>query len=114
MLKREDALELWFSEFGDKEYTYDFSGRKIKREDYLTQNQVGWVITQLKPKTLGGPDHINNTIIMHHRTLEEKGIDYPKFSANNRQFIVHFDEKGDFYYVEKVIDEDEESDGYFL
>ena len=113
MINKEEALKLWLSEIGDKEYSYDFAGRKIKREDYLEENQVGWVITQLKPLELDGPNHINNTIIMHHRTFEEKGLDYPKFHTNNRDFIINYEEKGDFYYVEKVLNDDDD-EGYFI
>ena len=33
-MKKDDALMLWNVAFGDKEYAYDFSGRKMKRSDY--------------------------------------------------------------------------------
>ena len=35
---KKEALELWVREMGDKEYSYDFTGRKIKREEYLEKN----------------------------------------------------------------------------
>lgn len=114
MFNNEEALKLWLSEMGDKEYAYDFAGRKIKRDDYLVENQVGWIITFLKPLELGGANNIGNTIIMHHRTFEEKGLDYPKFMAHNNEFLVQYDKKGDFYYVEKILDDDEDDDGFFI
>ena len=37
---REEALELWKNEMGEKEYAYDFSGKKIKRSDYLEKTKL--------------------------------------------------------------------------
>ena len=62
---------------GDKEYSYDFTGRKIKRSDYLVKNQVGWVVSTPKPLELG-KDDMGNIIIMHHRTLEEEECNIQK------------------------------------
>ena len=39
-------------EYGNKKYAYDFTGKKIKQTEYQ-QNQVGWVITYMKPLELG-------------------------------------------------------------
>jgi hypothetical protein len=110
MIEKAKALNIWQKEVGNKEYAYDFSGRKIKQSDYLEQNQVGWVITQLRPLEKGGKDNDGNTIIMHHRTKEEKANKYPQFMIEDRQFQIQYDEKGDFYYVERIIDEDDDDD----
>ena len=100
-MKKSDALKLWMLAFNDKEYAYDFAGRKIKRDDYEEKNQVVWVVGYMKPLELGGEDNDGNTIIMHHNTLEEKGQNYPSFECLNKKFIVKYDEKEDFYYIEK-------------
>ena len=68
----------------------------------------------MKPIELGGPTHIGNTIIMHQRTLEEKGLNYPNFIIVGQEYTVKYDEKGDFYYVEKVLSDDEDDDSYFI
>ncbi len=112
---REEALKLWNNEMGDKEYAYDFTGKKIKRSDYLEKNQVGWVITYIRPLEAGGNDNIGNIIIMHHRTFEEWGFQYPEFSIAGNDYRIHYDEKGDYYYIEKVlIDDDDDDDGFFI
>lgn len=111
MINKQDALNIWQHEMGDKEYSYDFAGKKIKRSDYLEKNQVGWVITYLKPVELGGKNNIGNTIIMHHRTFEEKGLQYPKISIDNQEYMIYYCEKEDYYYIEKVLSDDEEDDG---
>lgn len=113
MYTKNDALKLWEAEIGDKEYSYDFHGKKIKRADYLEKNQVGWVITYLKPLELGGPNNIGNIIIMHHRTAEEKALNYPKFQIDSLEYVVQYDKKKDFYYVEKVLDDDDD-EGFFI
>jgi len=114
MINKTDALQLWQHEMGDKDYAYDFTGKKIKQSDYLENNQVGWVITYLKPLELGGPNNISNKIIMHHRTYEERGQSYPKFSIDNDEYVVQYDQKGDFYYIERIFDEDEDDEGVFI
>ncbi|HNZ78278.1 MAG TPA: hypothetical protein PLH44_04200 [Bacilli bacterium] len=114
MFDKKDAIKLWEAEMGNTEYAYDFSGKKIKKADYMENNEVGWVVTYLKPIELGGPTHIGNTIIMHQRTLEEKGLNYPNFIIVGQEYTVKYDEKGDFYYVEKVLSDDEDDDSYFI
>lgn len=111
-MNREDALQVWADEIGDKEYSYDFSGKKIKRNDYMVYNQVGWVIAPIKPLEYGGPDNKNNSMIMHHRTFEEKGTAFPTFEIVNKKYIIQHDEKYDFYYIEQIL-EDEEDDDYY-
>lgn len=114
MFDKKDALKIWESEMGNKEYAYDFTGKKIKKSDYMIDNQVGWVITYLKPIELGGPTHIGNIIIMHYRTCEEKGLNYPNFKIIDTEYTVCYDEKNDCYYVEKVLSDDEDDDSYFI
>lgn len=113
-MDKNKAMEIWLHEMGDKEYSYDFYGRKIKRSDYLEKNQVGWVITYLKPIELGGPDNIGNIIIMHHRTFEERGLQYPKITIENKEFLIHYMIKDDYYYIEKILPDDDDDDGGFF
>lgn len=108
MFDKKDALKLWESEMGNREYAYDFSGKKIKKSDYMIDNQVGWVIGYVKPTEIGGPTHIGNIIIMHYRTNEEKGLDYPKFKIVNTEYMAYYDEKNDSYYIEKVYEDDDD------
>mgnify|MGYP000693505616 FL=1 len=92
-MDKNKALELWKLEMKDKEYAYDFSGRKIKKDDYNKENQVGWVVGYMKPLELGGKDYDGNTIIMHHTTLEEKGLNYPEFQIMNKTYKIVYDDK---------------------
>ena len=112
-MDKDKALVIWNHEFGDKEYAYDFAGRKIKRDDYLEGNQVGWVVTYMRPLSSGGTTDTGNIIIMHHRSADEKGISYPQFIVDGSDFIVKHEKKGDYYYIEKVLDIDDEDDDYY-
>lgn len=114
MKNKIEAMKIWEHEMGDKEYSYDFTGRKIKRDDYLENNQVGWVISYLKPLELGGSDNIGNIIIMHHQTLEAKGMQYPRVIIEDQEFMIHYSKKDDFYYIEKLISDDEDDGGVFI
>jgi hypothetical protein len=107
MTDNKEALMIWEHEYGNKEYAYDFTGKKIKRTDYLVKNQVGWVITYLKPLELGGEPNIGNTIIMHHRSFEERALQYPKIIIDTEVYIVHHCEKDDYYYIERQLNDDD-------
>ncbi len=102
------ALELWKDEIGDKEYSYDFSGKKIKKEDYLLTNEVGWVISYVRPLELGGTKDKGNIIILHHRTHDEKGLNYPNFKINHTHYTCVYDQKYDYNYIEEVLDDEDE------
>ena len=34
-----EALKIWEHEFGNVLYAYDFTGRKVKKDDYLVKNK---------------------------------------------------------------------------
>ena len=103
-MKKEDALKVWLHEFGDVDYAHDFTGRKVKREDYLVENQVGWVVSYIKPISLGGPDNTDNMIILNHNTAYEKAENYPDFEVVGVKYKIKYDSADDFYYIEKVLD----------
>lgn len=102
------ALELWRDEIGDKEYSYDFSGKKIKRDDYNVKNEVGWVVGYVRPLELGGNESKGNIMIMHHRTLDEKGLNYPDFNIGHSRYTCLYDPKYDYYYIEEVLDDEDD------
>jgi len=114
MINKELALKLWKLEMADKEYAYDFSGKKIKKEEYLENNRVGWIISYCKPLELGGPDDESNMIIMHHETVHERNNGYPKFKIVDKEYEVKYDKKNEFYYIEKVLPDDDDEGGFFI
>jgi hypothetical protein len=108
VMEKNKALELWLDEIGNQAYSYDFSGKKIKMDDYLEKNEVGWTVTYIKPLELGGEKNKGNVIIMHYRTQEEKGLNYPEFCVGHKKYIAQYDVKGDFYYIEEFLDEEDD------
>lgn len=105
-MDKKEALLVWQHEYGDQEYAYDIVGRKIKRDDYMVLNQVGWVVTYMCPIEFGGGTDEGNTIILHHHTASEKGIDYPDFCVDEKHYTVKHDLDGDFYYIESLEEEE--------
>ena len=102
-MDKKEALQVWAHEYGmETEYARDVTGRKIKRDDYQVENQVGWVVTYMRPLDQGGTADDGNTIILHHHTASEKGDDYPIFSVDSMQFEVIHEVDGDFYYIEAL------------
>lgn len=106
-MDRSEALQIWLDEIGDHEYSYDFSGRKIKRDEYMVDNQVGWIITFIKPLALGGQNNKGNIIIMNHNTWEQKGNQYPEFTIDHKKYIAQYDVKDDFHYIEEILAEED-------
>lgn len=103
-MTKEEAIKIWHREFGDCDYAHDFTGRKIKREDYNVENQVGWVVAYMKPLSLGGEQNEDNDMIVHHITAYEKADNYPNFEVVGVKYKVGFDEKDKFYFIEKVVE----------
>ncbi|MBR2891450.1 MAG: hypothetical protein IKC22_03620 [Bacilli bacterium] len=107
-MDKKEALLIWEHEYGSLEYAYDIVGRKIKREDYMVENQVGWVVAYMRPLNAGGTTDDGNTIILHHHTASEKGDSYPEFFVDSKKYIVKHDEIEDFYYIESTDNRDDE------
>ena len=103
-MTKEEALKVWLHEFGDCDYAHDFTGRKVKREDYQVENQVGWVVSYIKPLSLGGLNNTDNMIILNHNTAYEKADNYPDFEVVGVKYTIKYDSADDFYYIEKVLD----------
>lgn len=107
-MTKKEALLIWQHEFGDKEYAYDFNGRKIKREDYLVANQVGWVVAYMRPLEKGGNNDEGNIIILHHNTAAEKLDKYPYFTVDEIPYVVRSSDDQTYYYIEKLDKNSEE------
>lgn len=103
-MTKEQALKIWIDEFGDVDYAHDFTGRKVKRDDYLVENQVGWVVSYIKPLSLGGMKNSENIIILNHITAYEKADNFPDFEVVGIKYTIKYDQNEDFYYIEKVIE----------
>lgn len=103
-MTKTEALKIWNREFGDTDYAHDFTGRKIKRDDFEVMNQVGWRVEYIMPLSLGGLQNADNEVIVHHVTAYEKGDNYPYFEVVGTKYHIGHDEKDDFYFIEKVID----------
>ena len=100
-MDKKEALKIWEHEFGNAEYAYDFTGRKVKQSDYLIENQVGWVVSYVRPLELGGKHEEGNIIILNHNTAYEKADNYPDFEIVGVKYRAFHDEKDDFYYIQK-------------
>lgn len=106
-MDKSEALKIWEHEYGNQEYAHDVIGRKIKRSDYMMNNQVGWVVTYIRPLELGGTKDDGNTIILHHHSALEKGNNYPEFFVDSIKYIVKHEIDGDFYYIESSEERDD-------
>ena len=90
---KEEALKIWDHEFGNVLYAHDFTGRKVKKDDYLVENQVGWVVAYMKPLSLGGEQNEDNDMIVHHITAYEKADKKQESSKLSKSAVGHYQRK---------------------
>ena len=102
-INRKNAMKIWEDQFGKTVQTVDFAGRKIQKGAYDQKtSDFGWTLAYIIPKTAGGNANPENMICVHVKTAEEKGDDYPVFSANDKKYTVK--EEGGEYFVEEATD----------
>jgi len=99
-INRKNAMKIWEDQFGKIVQAVDFAGRKIQKGAYDQKtSDFGWALAYIVPKTEGGAANPENMICVHVKTAEEKGDDYPVFSANDKKYSIKKD-NGEFLIEE--------------
>ena len=82
-----NTIEVWNKVFGNKTEVYDYAGRLIKKSACGNpRSQFFPTIDHIRPLSKGGSDILENIIICHHDTNEEKADKFPHWKANGKQF----------------------------
>lgn len=82
-------INIWCGTFGDKKEVFDFAGREIHFNSYNRRDdQYGWNIDHIFPKSFGGQRTRGNLICCHIITNDEKANHFPYFQANGRYFKI--------------------------
>ena len=79
--------ELWDIQFGKAKVAVDYAGRKIVKAACGDPNSDYFpTIEHIRPLSQGGLDVLENIIICHRITNEEKDDDFPHWETNGKRF----------------------------
>lgn len=79
--------DVWNYCFGNKEEVYDYTGRLMKKSACGNPNSSFQpTIDHIRPLSQGGSDVLENIIVCHCDTNEEKADDFPHWKANGKRY----------------------------
>ena len=82
-----DILNVWNIIYGSRQEVYDYAGRLIKKSACGNPNsRFHPTIDHIRPLSKGGADVLDNIVICHRDTNEEKADCFPHWKANGRRF----------------------------
>lgn len=86
-MSKYNIKELWDIQFGKAIVAVDYAGRKIVKAACGDPNSDYFpTIEHIRPLSQGGLDVLENIIICHCETNEEKADSFPHWKANGRRF----------------------------
>ena len=81
------TIEVWNRVYGNKEDVYDYAGRLMKKSACGNPNsKYHPTLDHIRPLSNGGADVLENLIICHRDTNEEKANFFPHWVTNNQRF----------------------------
>lgn len=82
------TIDLWNHYYGNKEEVKDYAGRLMKKSACGNPNsKYHPTIDHVRPISQGGKDTLENIVVCHKLTNEEKADDFPHWQANGKDFI---------------------------
>ena len=86
-MSKYNTIDVWNHYYGKKEDVKDYAGRLMKKSACGNPNsKFHPTLEHIRPLTKGGSDVLENIIICHRDTNEEKGDKFPAWKANGRRF----------------------------
>lgn len=81
------VVVLWNAVFKNKEEAYDYTGRLMKKSACGNpHSRFHPTIDHIRPLSDGGQDTLDNIVICHSTTNEEKANSFPCWVANGEKF----------------------------
>ena len=86
-MSKYSTIEIWNRIFGNKTEVYDYAGRLIKKSACGNAHSRYFpTIDHIRPLSKGGGDIIENIVICHRDTNEEKGNSFPHWQTNGIRY----------------------------
>lgn len=81
------TIEVWEELFGNRDTVIDYAGRVIKKSACNNPNSAYYpTIDHIRPLSKGGSDVVDNLIVCHRDTNEEKADNFPHWKTNGYAF----------------------------
>lgn len=81
------TIDVWNRVFGAKQEAYDYAGRLMKKSACGNPNSdYHPTLDHIRPISAGGCDVLENIIICHRDTNEEKADHFPHWKANGTHY----------------------------
>lgn len=86
-MSKYNTIEVWNKIYGKRDEAYDYSGRLMKKSACGNPNsKFHPTLEHIRPLAKGGSDVLENIIICHRDTNEEKVDKFPAWKANGGRF----------------------------
>ena len=81
------TIDVWNICFGKAQEVYDYTGRLMKKSACSNPNSAYYpTIDHIRPLSKGGADVLENIIVCHRDTNEEKKDNFPHWKANGKSY----------------------------
>ena len=82
-----NIIEVWNIMHGSKQEVYDYAGRLMKKSACGNPNsRFHPTLDHIRPLSKGGANVLDNIVICHRDTNEEKADCFPHWKANGKRF----------------------------
>lgn len=81
------TIDVWNRVYGAEQEAYDYAGRLMKKSACGKPNSSYHpTLDHIRPLSNGGCDVLENIVICHRDTNEEKADSFPHWMANGKRF----------------------------
>lgn len=103
-MSKHNIIDVWKLRYDKEEDVCDYAGRLIKKSACGDPNSnYHPTLDHIRPLSKGGKDTLENIIICHRDTNEEKADNFPHWKANKRKFHATKIKGSTFFY--KIIED---------
>lgn len=82
-----NIIDVWNIVYGSNQEVYDYAGRRMKKSACGNPNsRFHPTLDHIRPLSQGGSDVLDNIVICHRDTNEEKADCFPHWRTNGRRF----------------------------
>ena len=87
-MSKYNTIEVWNKIYGSKAEVYDYAGRLMKKSACGNPHSKFFpTLDHIRPLSKGGSDILENIIICHRDTNEEKANSCPHWKANGNRYL---------------------------
>lgn len=86
-MSKYNTIDVWNKLYGKKEDVYDYTGRLMKKSSCGNPNSnFHPTLDHIRPLSIGGSDVLENIIVCHRDTNEEKADNFPHWKSNGKRY----------------------------